>query len=213
MRILKYTLVMLVLFGASAHAFYSPRQEAEDFEDILRGFWMSEEMVINGNSQLFSNFCIMVSLDFEDFKKTILDKKNLPSPEKIKCIWESNPSALREYTQKERDAIFVYLNGYKALLTQYAEELKDQIERQECNISYFNKFKSIAVGLLVKIASGSWKGAIISALCNEVANFCVEYGTDLPFLHEYKRSTDWQFLFYSRIEVAETCQIMNLREK
>lgn len=209
---LKYLLTFLACAGAIA-----PLNAKEDLFDVEadcflhRGFWLPEEAVITGNETLFRGFCDAVQLDFEFFKKTVIDPKFISTPEEIKAIGQQNPHLIREYTQKERDALFVYLNGYNALLVQYAEDLKAAIETQECNHFYFERFKACAVSTLMGIITGSWKSAVISFLGVEIMNYMMDYGAELPFLRDYKKQTDWQFCFAQRIERAYACQVMNLR--
>ena len=188
-------------------------EQEQYFESISKGFWQSEESVINSNKTLFTNFCAMSGISFERFRQLILSNGMINPKEKIAAMQANTPHLLREYTEEERTALFVYLNGYTALLMQYAEQLKETIEKQECNHFYFEKFRSVMVGLLTSVLTRTWQGFVAGAVLHEVMTYFVACVTDLPFLADYKANADWQFLFEQRILAAETCQVMNLRPR
>ena len=208
---MKILIFLACLMGGCLQASDYDKEIASEQGIIEKAYWMSEEGVLKNHETTFRNFCKMCSMDFDRYKEIILSDGILPFKEQVEEYFYMKPSALRPYTEEERTAIFIYLNGYKAAIMQYAEEMQEVLENHELQYENFEHFRSLVTGFVVQIITGNWKAALFSTLASEVTDYFSWKAVSWSPYATFRRKADWMELYYARIEKAETCQLMNLR--
>lgn len=207
-----YTLLACSPFFLNAYQEIGNERE-EFFEAIEKGQWLSENAVLKMNDKTFKNFCEMCGMSYLQFLDIILDKNLMWEENKMRKYAQKYPERIREYTEEERTAIFVYLCGYRAILMQYAEEMKEIMEKHEAASDSWDYYKQKIQNILSSLLAGNGiKGTLIQNLIQITQELVWDNMEDLV-VKDLHQKADWEFLFFKRIEKAEACQLMNIRPK
>ena len=177
-------------------------------EQKYNHFWESNKSVIHGNRELFENYCQITGISYIDFLDVINDQNNRCSPSTIEYLGKHKKCMLlRNYTQLERDGLFVYLNGYTSLLMQATEEIQDIIESKDDGTDHYSILKSALNAVLTQMITGNIKASVVVGMTTLLANYTSEY--TLKWF--YPRSMDELQLYAARIEKVEWNLATNLR--